>query len=314
MKRVAVTGAAGFLGGAVLTALADGAGDVTVRAIDRTAPTVPDSRFVAVAGDLRDAGTVADLLRDVDIVIHLAALPGGASEADPAASRSINLDVPLTLIERLARSGGVRRLVFAGSIAVFGTPLPDRIDDETMPLPALTYGAHKLMAEIALADATRRGAVDGVALRLPGLVARPGAGTGLRSAFLTEVFHAARDGRDYAVPVSRDATVWIMSARTAAANVVHAALHPTPRGDRAAMTLPAVRTSMGELVERIVARTATPAAITFSPDAATEAQFGALPPLDARRALAAGYRADDSLDALVATVIADLDHAKERTR
>jgi nucleoside-diphosphate-sugar epimerase len=223
------------------------------------------------------------LLDGVEAVVHLAALPGGAAEADPTASRAINLDASLNLIKAAA---GRARFVYASSIAVFGAPLPDRVDDATPVAPAMTYGAHKAIVEIALADAVRRGDIEGIALRLPGIVARPPAASGLKSAFMSDLFRAIRDGRPYIVPVGPDATVWLMSVGRAAANLVHAL--DVPSGP--AMTLPALRTTIADLVAAIAG--GGPTAISYSPDPDLEAQF-------TPRADGLGFRHDGGLANLV---------------
>jgi len=62
------------------------------------------------------------------------------------------------------------------------------------------------MAEIALADFSRRRDVSGIALRLPGLIARPGPATGFGSAFMSEAPRAYAAGKPYVWPVSPRAT------------------------------------------------------------------------------------------------------------
>jgi len=44
--------------------------------------------------------------------------------------------------QRTARGLGPVRLVHASSIAVYGAPMPARIEDDTQPWPTLSYGAH----------------------------------------------------------------------------------------------------------------------------------------------------------------------------
>ena len=103
------------------------------------------------------------------------AIPSGAAEADFAAGRRVNVDAT-TLCSPLppagARGGPVPRFVYANSIAVYGVPLPARIDDTTVPAPSLAYGTQKRTSELLIDDATRRGDVDGRSLRLPGVVVR----------------------------------------------------------------------------------------------------------------------------------------------
>jgi nucleoside-diphosphate-sugar epimerase len=282
--RILVTGADGFVGRAVARALpAD-----RLRLVDRRRPDVPGAE--CLAADLTDEAALPDLLDGVEAVIHLAALPGGAAEADPIASRAINLDASLNLIEAAA---GRARFVYASSIAVFGAPLPDRVDDRMPVNPAMTYGAHKAMVETALADALRRGDIEGMALRLPGIVARPLTPSGLKSAFISDLFWAIRDGTPYMVPVGPDATVWLMSVGRAAANLVHALHAPSSP----AITLPALRTSIADLVATIAA--GRPTAIGYAPDPDQEAQFGCQPPLETPLAESLGFRHDGDLANLV---------------
>lgn len=187
--RLAITGAAGFVGRAVVRQLVAQHPEVELLLADCEVAGLEGHD--TLAGDLSDPAIIAALTAPrIDAVLHLAALPGGAAEREPATSRAINLDVPLALIEAMRG----RRLVIAGSIAVFGDALPDPVDDATVPTPASVYGTHKRMVELALADAVRRGAVSGLALRLPGIVARPAAAGGFGSAFLSDIFHSALAG------------------------------------------------------------------------------------------------------------------------
>lgn len=289
--RLAVTGAAGFVGRAVVRHLAETRPDIDLlladRAFDEPQP------HETITGDLADPATIRTLCAGADAVLHLAALPGAAAERDPAASRAVNLDVPQALIEAMRG----RRLVIAGSIAVFGTDLPEMVDDATPPAPASVYGTHKRMVELAFADAVRRGALAGMVVRLPGIVARPSAAGGFGSAFLSEIFHAARAGADYTVPVAPDATSWLMSARTCAANLATAVLGEA--SEQAALTLPALRVRIGDLVAEL-ARHGDVRRIGFSEDAATRRSFGSYPPLATPRADALSFRHDGTLAQLVA--------------
>lgn len=307
--RLVVTGAAGFLGRILATRLANSRRTGQVLLTDRTLPETPDDpRFSAVAADLAEPGVVRDLVAEAEGMIHLAAVPGGAAEEDYEASRRVNLEASLSLLETLAGVAGRRpRLVYASSIAVFGAPLPARITDATLPRPTMTYGAHKLMVETALANLARLGRVDGVALRLPGIAARPRTPSGLQSAFISDIFHAVRAGEDFVVPMRANATVWLMSARRAADNLIHAAWMPSPTAHTPrVMTLPALRIRVGEMVTAVVDETGSASRILYRPRARLEAQFGALPPLSATTAEALGFSHDGDLKGFVRAVLADL--------
>ena len=306
--RIVVTGGSGFVGRALVERLA---AEHEVIGID-TEP-MPAGRG-GVLGDLGESATLEKALKGgCDAVIHLATLPGGAAEADPALARRINLDVTFELADR-ARIAGCGRFLFASSIAVFGYPLPVRVDDHTPLSPRLIYGAHKAMAETWLAMLSRRGSLDALSLRLPGIVARPGGSASMKSAFMSNLFHAFLGGERIILPVSANATMWLMSRPCLIDNLV-AALNLDSAGlpDDRAVSLPALCVSMAALVAELAGQcNADPTLADFTPDAALEAAFGTQPPLDTPRAEALGFTHDGSLSRLVASVLADLSMERDR--
>lgn len=304
--KVVVTGAGGFVGRELVGRLIEGGHRVV--ATDFAPQSLPEGAR-AVAGDLALPAVRREALDDgCDALIHLATVPGGAAEADPAASRRINLDAMYDLLLEAGAPGSCPRVVYASSIAVLGDPLPARVDDDTPLSPRMIYGGHKAMMECAVAMFSNRGLIDGVTIRLPGVLARPKGPSGMKSAFLSDLFHALKAGELFTCPVSPGATIWAQSVTRCADNFVHAltldsALLPPTR----AVTLPALRVTMGDLAAEIASQCGVPAdLVDYAPDAALEAGFGAQPPLATPAADAAGFAHDGGLDRLVASALATI--------
>ena len=165
MLNVVITGGAGFLGSRLARELL-AAGSLAVAGggarplsrltlIDR-APVPPDlaadERVTAVRGDLvelldpRAAGP--DTLAGTDLVFHLAAAVSGECEADFDLGIRANLRATEALLASCRALGTNPVVVFSSSLAVFGGsadhPLPAVVDDQTLPNPQTSYGAHKL--------------------------------------------------------------------------------------------------------------------------------------------------------------------------
>lgn len=308
--RVVVTGAGGFVGREIVRLLL-ARGDAVV-GIDTAAGGIPAGAR-AIAGDLGDAAVRAAALDGgCDALIHLATVPGGAAEADPAASRRINVDAMYDLLlEAAAANPGLRpglRVVYASSIAVFGDPLPALVDDATPLSPKMIYGGHKAMMEHAVAMFSNRGLIDGVTVRLPGILARPKGPSGMKSAFMSDLFHALKAGDAFTCPVAAAGTIWAQSVRQCARNFVHAltldtALLPPTR----AVTLPALCVTMGDLAAQIAQACGVSAGlVTYAPDAALEAAFAAQPPLHTPAAERAGFAHDGDLATLVASALSTI--------
>jgi nucleoside-diphosphate-sugar epimerase len=192
-------------------------------------------------------------------------------------------------------------VVYASSIAVFGPPLPILIDDDTLPNPVMHYGGQKRMVEVAIEQLTAHGWIDGIALRLPGIVARPAADSRLKSAFLNTLFYDYAAGRDFTLPVSPDGTVWLLSSSACVQALLHAGQLPSHRlARRRALTLPAQRVSMAALVEGLKVRFPnSQSTIKWEPDATLETLFARQPPLVTALSDALGFKHDGTLPRLI---------------
>jgi D-erythronate 2-dehydrogenase len=309
--KVLVTGAGGYIGSVLVGVLGE-KGVVAGRPIqalavaDRHLDDLPDG-VEPIAGDLgSDAVRTAIADFAPDVTFHLAAVPGGAAEADYDSGKRVNLDAALGLFETLAGMAPGREappvVVYASTVAVYGTSLPELVTPATPLRPPITYGAHKLACEILLADFSRRKVLDARSLRLPGIVARPRAPSGLVSAFMSDILHALAAGESFTCPVGPNSTAWWMSARRCAENLVHAAGMDLRSADPArAWPLPVLRLTMAEVVQTLsrIYGADRERLVRYAPQPGVEAVFGRFPKLDDSASRALGLRDDGSAEALV---------------
>jgi dTDP-L-rhamnose 4-epimerase len=124
--QVLVTGGAGFIGRQVVRALVDAGQDV--RVLDallpdahpgQQPPAMPDG-VEFIQGDVRDSETVASALRGVDLVSHQAAVVGRGREILDAAHHVSCNDLGTAILLAAMAHAGMRRLVLASSVAVYG--------------------------------------------------------------------------------------------------------------------------------------------------------------------------------------------------
>jgi nucleoside-diphosphate-sugar epimerase len=313
MNHVVVTGAQGFVGRALSRRLLDDglAGRPVSRLtlLDVAFADLPeDPRVRALAGSIADARLRAAAFEGgVDAVFHLASIPGGAAEKNYELGRQVNLDATLGLLEDLRgvrdAAGAAPRFVFASTVAVYGEHLPPEVHESTLPSPGLSYGAHKLAGEGLVADASRKGWVQGCSLRLPGVVARPGEGTGMLSAFMSLLFWRLAAGEPLTVPVGPDGVAWWISVQTCIDNLLHAAtVDPARLNPRRSYQMPVLRLSVAELVEALAARFGDDrrALVAYAPDPFIQKLFASYPPLHTPDALALGLTHDGTVERLIA--------------
>ncbi|MCG5432348.1 NAD-dependent epimerase/dehydratase family protein [Mycobacterium sp. MYCO198283] len=120
--RVLLTGAAGFIGGRIAALLRDAGHEVVGVDVLLPAAHGPAAQLPAgvVRADVRDAEALAPLLAGVDVVCHQAAMVGAGVDAADAPAYGSHNDYATTVLLAAMYAAGVRRLVLASSMVVYG--------------------------------------------------------------------------------------------------------------------------------------------------------------------------------------------------
>lgn len=315
--RIVITGGCGFLGRRVAMRLLDhGTARGPIERLvlfDNAPPALPlpeDRRLAVATGDIADRGTVAGLIAPgIDAVFHLAAVVSGQAEADIDLGYRVNLDGTRAVLDACRALGTAPRLIFASSLAVYGGALPLDVGEETALTPQSSYGAQKAIGELLINDYSRKGLIDGMALRLPTVVVRPGLPNRAASTFASSIIREPLTGREAVCPVSPDTIMALASPRRVVAGLAHALdLPPGVLGASRSLQLPGFSVSVGEMAEALRRAGGEEACrrIRWQPDPQIQAIISSWPQsLAARRAEALGFGRDSGIDEVIATFIED---------
>ena len=312
--NILITGAAGMIGRKLTERLAS-EGGLNGRPIDRLTlldvvmPTTA-TRFTGktdlVAADLSTPGEAARAIAHrPDTIFHLAGVVSGEAELDFDKGYRVNLDGTRALLEAIRATGdGYRpRLVYTSSIAVFGAPFPESIPDDFHLTPLTSYGAQKAIGEALLADYTRRGFCDGVGIRLPSIVVRPGKPNKAASGFFSGIIREPLAGVEAQLPVSGAVVHTHASPRAAIGFLMHAAgLARDALGPRINLSMPGVCCTVAEQIAslRRIAGERVAARIRREHDPLVARIVDGWPQrIEARRARELGFKAESSFDEIV---------------
>lgn len=318
--KILITGASGMLGTKLLQKLAV-TGNISGQAITHVyrhdivlAPPPPKTPFAVSTSmsDFSEPGEATKLVADrPDLIFHLAAVVSGEAEADFDKGYRINLDGTRLLFDAVRHAGdGYRpKLVFTSSIAVFGGPFPDAINDEWFTAPLTSYGTQKAIGELLLADYSRRGIFDGIGVRMPTVCVRPGKPNKAASGFFSGIIREPLSGQTALLPVDENVRHWHVSPRIAIEHLVRAAELDTQRlGNRRNLTLPGLSCTVAEQIQAL-SRVAGPAfakLIVKQPDPTIIRIVDGWPRnFDARRARDLGFTSETRFDDIIKTHIDD---------
>jgi nucleoside-diphosphate-sugar epimerase len=320
--HILIIGAAGMVGRKLAAKLSTGGQlggkpitEMTL--VDVVTPEPPEGftgKVNAKQADLSAPGEGESLVAArPDAIFHLAAIVSGEAELDFETGYRINLDGTRYLFDAIRLANGVDgyrpRVVFTSSIAVVGAPLPYPIPDDYHTTPLTSYGTQKAICELLLSDYSRRGFLDGIAIRLPTICIRPGKPNKAASGFFSNILREPLVGKEAILPVSEDVRHWHTSPRSAVGFLIHAATIDLEKvGPRRALSMPGLSATVGEQIEalRRVAGDKAVALIRHEPDEMIiKMVAGWAPGFEATRAKALGFTAETSFDEIIRVHVED---------
>jgi nucleoside-diphosphate-sugar epimerase len=318
--HILITGAAGMIG-RKLTARLLKDGSLNGRPIEKltlidvVAPEKPAGfagEVTTTTGDLSLPGVAVQAITGrPEVIFHLAGVVSGEAEVDLEKGYRVNLDGSRALLDavQLAGEGYHPKLVYTSSLAVFGAPFPDAIPDDFHLTPLTSYGTQKAMIELMLADYTRRGFLDGVGIRLPSIVVRPGKPNKAASGFFSGIIREPLAGQEAILPVPDTVLHWHASPRSAVGFLIHGAgLTRAQLGDRINLIMPGVCCTVAEQIEalRRVAGEKAVARIRREPDELVARIVAGWPQrFDPKRALKLGFTVEETFDDIIRAHIED---------
>lgn len=316
--QITILGGGGFLGRKLAARLAQD-GQLGGEAIsgltlfDLQAPPGIEAPFPVrcLGGDVADPAQVAAAIPEgTRVVVHLAAVVSAQAEADYELGMRVNLHGTLAVIEACRRLTAPPRVVFTSSVASFGGGQEARLEDDARQVPGNSYGAEKAAAELLLQDASRRGMLDAVCIRLPTVIVRPGRPNKAASSFVSAILREPLLGLPTELPVPEDFAVWICSPRRAVDWFLHAMVMDTaPLGLDRGINPPGRSATVGKMLSALesVAGPEARALVKPAPDPAIEAIVGGWPASftadRARRLL--GFSEQESLEEIIQGFIED---------
>ncbi len=316
--KVLIIGGAGMIGRKLAERLAReghlGGTQVSSLALyDVVQPEPPAGAKMPVkvtAGDLPASGEVEKLVADrPDVIFHLAAIVSGEAEQDFEKGYRINLDGTRNLLEAIRLAGYKPRVVFSSSVAVFGAPFPNGIDDEFLCAPLTSYGTQKAIGDLLVSDYSRKGFLQGISIRLPTICVRPGKPNKAASGFFSNIMREPLAGHEAILPVSDSVRHWHASPRAAVGFLVHAATMDLERvGPRRALNMPGLAVTVAEQIEalRKVAGDKVVARIRREIDPFIDKIVSGWPSrFVAKRATDLGFKADGSFEQIIRIHIED---------
>lgn len=292
MRKVLITGGAGFLGKRLAQAI-DWADDIllsdVVEAVDLPAGTR------STVADVSDPEDIARIISpDITDVFHFGAVVSSGAEADFDLGMRVNLDGTRNLLEACRALPHTPTFTFASSCAIFGSR-GGALPSDAAARPESSYGVQKACGELLVNDYARKGFIHGVSCRLPTVVVRPGKPNLAASSFASSIIREPLHGRRTVCPVGKDTRMWLGSVNSVIVNflIAHDLARKNTLPTYRAFNSPGITLSVQDMVDALKQSDGDTSLIDFQPDPKIEAIVSTWPSeLDITPELNSGFAQD----------------------
>lgn len=300
--NIAITGAQGFVATQLIEKLKYRDDINRIYLIDLEFSSQPfHPKLTYLTGNLTDVDFLEQVFsQPLDYVFHLASIPGATAEKNPTLALQVNVIALTNIIDILARQPKKVCLINTSSVAVYGS-CEKIVHENDMPHPLSVYATHKVIGELLVSDAIRRGQISGFSIRLPGIVARKNGLHGFSSAFMSQIFWHLKNKQSLTLPVSMEAKTWWLSAEQTAQNLCFAAFQLEKNNTQTVYQLPVLYASVEEVVRAIscYCHEDRSGLIKVEIDDYIQKNFGSFPALNTPYAEQQGFMHDGDLANLV---------------
>jgi nucleoside-diphosphate-sugar epimerase len=148
MKNIFITGGAGYVGSILVPHLLSKGYRITVLDLMIYGETLPQhSNLNLIKGDIRDQNLLKKIIKNIDVVIHLACISNDPSfELNPKLGKDINLNSFAPLVE-ISKKNNVRKFIYASSSSVYGVKDEKNVHEEMSLEPLTDYSRFKADCE-----------------------------------------------------------------------------------------------------------------------------------------------------------------------
>jgi nucleoside-diphosphate-sugar epimerase len=201
-----------------------------------------------------------------DVIISMHGIMSLGSEENFDLGMKVNFDSTRALLEKARHSKNERgdpiTFVFTSSVATYGGTLPDVVLPSTACTPEGSYGMAKLMGEMLVTEYTRRGYINGISVKLPTVVPRPGVPSRATSAFVSGIVREPLAGIEAICPIGSsiddpllgELGVWVAKPSTTLANIAQAknvVSNPKLSKSSRSVQLPGFTVTVAEIIEAL---------------------------------------------------------------